>query len=427
MTHKIKTLLLLALLLPVVAPAETLRDAWASALASHQQIAAASALRVAADHELRQARPARLPQIGISTEYTRFDEAPAFSLGGMTTLPMFDGDGFIRAGAQFNVPLYTSGGITAGIEAAEFGAEAADGQVQATTQTIKLGTAEHFVAVLRAESAVDVAKSYVASLATHTEDTGNRLQYGAVPQNEYLAASVTLADAEQRLLHAENTLDFARASYNRFLGRPLAAPVSLDPALDIDNLVLADRGVEGLTELAQAQRPELVAMALKADAMRRQSDATRAGNRPQLALTGGYMFMENEFLDDDAFWTAGVSLQWNIFDGGRGRKQAAALDSRAAAIGHQRADLATMVALQVRQAWNDRAESQSRITVAERAVDQAIENLRVIRNRYQAGASTNVEVLEAEALREKSLSNLDDARYELVLAKLRLARATGSL
>ena len=51
----------------------------------------------------------------------------------------------------------------------------------------------------------------------------------------------------------------------------------------------------------------------------------------------------------------------------------------------------------------------------------------VVRNRYGAGAGTNVEVLDAEALREQSLSNRDSARFELALAKLRLARATGSL
>jgi len=50
-----------------------------------------------------------------------------------------------------------------------------------------------------------------------------------------------------------------------------------------------------------------------------------------------------------------------------------------------------------------------------------------VRNRYAAGASTNVEVLDAEALREQSLSNRDDARFEFVLAKLRLARAVGNL
>ena len=51
------------------------------------------------------------------------------------------------------------------------------------------------------------------------------------------------------------------------------------------------------------------------------------------------------------------------------------------------------------------------------AVDQAIENLRVVQNRYEAGSSANIEVLDAETLRQQALNNRDNARYELALAK----------
>jgi outer membrane protein TolC len=124
---------------------------------------------------------------------------------------------------------------------------------------------------------------------------------------------------------------------------------------------------------------------------------------------------------------AGLGFTWNIFDGGQIRKRSAAIERKAAAIGHNRADLASMIDLQVRRAWNDRIEAESRLKVAESAVNQATENLRVVRNRYDAGASANVEVLDGEALREQALSNRDSARFELQLAKLRLARATGAL
>jgi outer membrane protein TolC len=427
MTRQFTLLAVAALILPAPTLAETLTEAWDTALTSHHQIAAAAARRDAAAYDVERARSARMPHLGISTEYTWMDSAPGFSLGGITTPPIFEGDDFVRAGAQLKIPVYAGGGINSGIEAAELGAGAVAGQLQAVIQGIKLGVAEHYVAVLRAESAVDVAKSIVASLSTHTDDTRNRLEFGAVPKNDYLAASVTLANARQRLLQAENALDYAHAAYNRFLGRPLETPLALDPALDIDNLIPAAQGIQDLTVLAQTQRPELSAMAMQAKSLRKQSDAARASSRPQLALTGGYMFLENEFLDDDAFWMAGVSLQWNLFDGGHSRKQAASLDSKAVAIGHQRADLETVIALQVRRSWNDRVEAENRIGVAESAVTQATENLRVVRNRYAAGASTNVEVLDAEALREQSLSNHDDARFEFVLAKLRLARAVGNL
>jgi outer membrane protein len=406
---------------------ETLDDAWQAALAGHQQIAAAAAERDAADYDLEQAKAARLPQLGLSTAYTRLDQAPGFDIGGLTTPPIFDNNDFVTAGAELRLPLYAGGGINAGISAAESGARAADRNLAAVTQTIKLGVAAQYVAVLRAERALDVAESTVSTLSAHTEDTKKRLEFGAVPQNDFLAASVSLADAQQRRLQAVNALDYARAAYNRALGRPLAATVTLDPSLDIDKVLPAGKTLEDLIAMAAERRPELAALDLQAQALHDQSDAARAEARPQLALTGGYMMLENQFLTDDRFWMAGVSLQWNLFDGGRSRKRAASLDSHATAVGHRRADLDSMIALEVRRAWNDRFEAESRLQVAESAVSQATENLRVVSNRYQAGASTNTEVLDAESLREQSLENRDDAHFGLALAKLRLARAVGIL
>jgi outer membrane protein TolC len=168
-------------------------------------------------------------------------------------------------------------------------------------------------------------------------------------------------------------------------------------------------------------------MAAQEQALRKRSEATRGKARPQLALTGGYRFLDNQFLDTDEVWMAGLSFRWNLFDGGRTRKQAASLERQAMAVSHSRSDLQTAIALQVRKAWNDRREAEHRAGVAAAAVEQAAENLRVVRNRYEAGASTNAEVLDAEALRIQALGNRDDAHYEQTLAGLRLARAVGLL
>lgn len=425
---KLTRLLLITVLpLPGFAIAETLDAAWADALASHRQIEAAGAMRDAAGFELEQARGARLPQLGVTSGYTHFDTAPGFSLGPVTTGPIFDGDDYLSAGVQVQVPLYYGGGVNARIDAAEYGASAANDQLVAVVQDIKLGVAEHYVGVLRAESAVAVSKSYVTSLRSHTENARNRYEFGDVPQNDYLAASVTLADAEQRLLQATNNLDYARAAYNRFLGRPLTTSVALDPHLDIDEFIPVGVTLDELIDQARLNRAELRALDAQQNALRSQADSVRANARPQLALTGGYMYLENEFLTEDEFWMAGISFNWNLFDGGQARKRSNAIERKAAAVAHNRADFASMIDLQVRRAWNDRSEAESRLQVAKSAVDQASENLRVVRNRYQAGASTNTEVLDAEALREQSMSNLDNARFKVDLAKLRLARAIGAL
>lgn len=407
---------------------ETLDEAWNTALTSHRQIAAATAMRDAASYEVEQAKSARLPQLGISSAYTQFDTAPGFALGGgLTTGPIFDDDNFLMAGAQVNLPIYAGGAINSGIEAAEYGAQAADDQLATIVQDIRLGVAEHYISVLRAESAVAVARSYVSSLTSHTQDTKNRFEFGDVPRNDYLAASVTLANAEQQLLQAENALNYAQAAYNRFLGRPLMSNVSVDPNFNTDTLVPRNAGLEELASMALQNRMELTALESQARAFEKQAATARAESKPQLALTGGYSYLENQFLTDDQFWMAGVAFSWNLFDGGQARKRSASLEQKAIAIDHNRADLQTLIELQVQKTRNDRGEAESRLVVAERTVEQAEENLRVVRERYEAGSSTNVEVLDAEALREQSLSNHENARFEVALAKLRLARAVGVL
>ena len=406
---------------------ETLDEAWQVALSSHRQIAAATANRDAAGYELEQAKSARLPQLGLSSAYTVFDEAPGFSFGDITTGPLFDGDDYVSAGAEVSLPIYAGGAINSGIDAAEFGADAADDQLATVIQDIRLGVGERYVGVLRAERAVAVAESYVTSLRSHTDDTRNRYEIGDVPKNDYLAASVTLAGAEQRLLQAKNRLDYAQSAYNRFLGRSLTAPVSVDPSVNVDGLIPVGAGLEELSTIARDSRHELAALGSQAQSLQSQADRARAAGRPQLSLTGGYRYLENQFLTDDQFWMAGVSFQWSLFDGGQARKQSASLEHKAMAVNYNRADLESQITLQVRRAWNNRIEAQNRLVVAESTVDQAIENLRVVRERYEAGASRNTEVLDAASLREQSMSNRDDARFEVVLAKLRLARALGIL
>jgi outer membrane protein len=409
-------------------PAETLQDAWTAALESHRQIAAAESRRDAASSDLERAQSERLPQLGVVSDFTQLDEAPRFDFGGgQTSQQLFANDNFVTAGVQLSLPLYAGGGINAGIDAADYAATASDGRLAAVIKDIKLGAGERFIMVLRAESALAVAESNVATLEALTADAKNRFDVGDVPRNDYLATSVSLANAEQRRLQAENALDYARAAYNRFLNRALDQPVSLDPALGIDDLLPAGSDLDALIRTAVEQRDELDALSSQAAALREQSTAARSRSRPQFALTGGYMYLENQFLTAEDFWMAGVSFQWSPFDGGRSRHEANALEYRAKAVNHTRDDLATEIELQVRQAWNDREEALNRTRVTETAVEQAIENLRVVRDRYAAGASANVEVLDAEALRQQALSNRDDARYGLALARLRLARAAGLL
>ena len=98
-----------------------------------------------------------------------------------------------------------------------------------------------------------------------------------------------------------------------------------------------------------------------------------------------------------------------------------------AALQERRDDFATVIELQVRQAWLDIQETRKRVEVTESAIAQAEENLRVNRDRYANGLATNTEVLTAQTLRLVSQNNHVNALYDAVLAELRLKRAAGEI
>lgn len=416
----------------VVQPAtgETLQEAWLIATAEDLTIEAAEFRVAAAESDLAAAQGSRWPTLVASASATKFNETPAFDFSGAGLpgqLPLFNGSSQLLADARITWPIFTSGLISNSVQAAKSSVQVQRLRAQANVQDVRLKVAADYIGVLRANSALRVADSQVISLTQHVGDIDDMFATGAVAKNDLLAAQVSLADAMQRQLQVQNGADLAAAVYNRSLGRSLTDPVRLDDGLpDLDSRP-DPVSVQALTQTAFANRSELAGLRSAAEATRARAASTRAQARPQLALVGGYTALENNFLNRENFWSIGVGLRWAIFDANRSRDKANALSMQSSALYREYQNLRSVIELQVRSAWLQLNETIARIKLADLAVEQANENLRVVRDRYRNGEGTNTEVLDAEGLRTLSRSNYDNARYDAVYARYRLARVTGLL
>jgi len=411
------------------ARAETLAEAWALAATQDNALAAVRSQAEAAQLDAAAARGQRWPSLAVGGAYTRLDDSPAFDFG-FTGLPivapeLFDGDDFWMGAATVTVPLFTGGRISSSIAAAEARGRGAGAQVAGAEEDVKLAVADAYVDVLRARKALEVADSNVTTLESLVSDIGAMFERELVPKNDLLAVQVALADARQGRLRAANAAEIALASYNRRVGEPLTRAADLDETLPVPADLPSDPAE--LVKAAVEKRSELKVLDEQATAYGQLAKTERARVLPQLSLTGAYNYLENTFLDDEDFASVGVGVQWAVFDGGQARKRAAALDRSRRATEQQRADVESLIALQVRQSWLDVDETRQRIQVTAGAVEQAEENLRIARERYGAGLGTQTQLLEAESLRVQALSNRDNAVLDAGLAKLRLARAVGAL
>jgi outer membrane protein TolC len=409
--------------------AETLTDAWALALQQDHSLAAARHQAEAAGFEAQAARAQRWPTVAVGGSYTQLDDSPAFDFA-FTGLPLtppelFEDDKYVMGSASLTLPLFTSGRISSSIAAAEARERGVGAQVTAATADVKLAVADSYVEVLRARKAHGVATSNVQTLEALTRDTTSMFERELVPKNELLAVQVALADARQNELRAANAAAVAAAAYNRRLGTPLDRPVELSETLAVPVELAQD--LPALVEQAKSRRTELAAFDAQAEAYGQLARTERSRVLPQVALSGGYQYLENQFLDDETIGMAGIGVQWALFDGGQSRKRAAALDRNRRATEQQRADASSQIELQVRQAYLGIQESRQRVIVTAQAAEQADENLRIARERYTAGLGTQTQLLQAESLRVQALRNRDDASLDAGLAQLRLARAVGAL
>jgi outer membrane protein len=406
---------------------ETLDDAFRLALETDQRVKAGQWGVSSAQSTWAAARAERMPSLTLGTDYYALSEEPAMQID-LAPLPITGQQPFMNrdsAGVQGVVtqPLYTSGRISAGIDAAQSGVSARRATLHRTMLDVKMDVAESFVAVLRATRLVEVAQAKVASLTGHRRDVGSLFEKGIVSKNDFLSAEVALADAQQQALDTNNKLELARAAYNRALGRNLTDPVQLAELQD-DGV---NQDCEALTAQAVTQRPELAVLAAQARALQHQAASERAKNGPQVQVQGGYLYQENAYVDPNGVAGVLLGVQWNAYDTGRARNQANALCQKAEAVIRMRRDAESMITLEVRQRWLELETARQRVQVARQATAQADENLRVARDRYQNQVGTNTEVLDAETLRVQAYTNLFDSTYQAVLAGLRLRRAVGVL
>lgn len=450
--------------------AENLDQAWSIALGVNQGLQAQRAESVAQGLNLAAARSARLPKVQNFTFESFLTASPSFrvnlpsSLGGSaggqaagaglgsgallglpSTFPLL-GAGQRQLPVSMTlagVPIFTGGRIARTIDAAGARVGAQRAEEFRTAMNLKLSVAEAYVGVLRSRKSLEVSASNVARLDAFARDVRNRREQGMAIKSDDLAAQVSLANARLTEIQAQTGLAAAESAYNRYLCRPLDAPVSVDElgdqvAPDPALAALADdahppsgpdeaMALRSLTGLALRSRPELVGLAEQARAYGAQADATLAGIRPQAAFVMGHAFIGAEQLTPQSYGAATFVVDWTITDGGMSRRKAAAYRQQECASLRRRDDAAADVALEVRTRWLALKQARLRLPVARLAISQAEENVNVVTDRYRQQLSTYTEVLDAENRRVQSLDSYFNALYDASLAAFRLRRAVGTL
>jgi len=251
----------------------------------------------------------------------------------------------------------------------------------------------------------------------------SRLEVGTATRSDLLRAELEVGNAELSLVEAESALRSSRLQ----LGRQVGFQREVRPAEDVLPLLPPPLPeLEELTTLAELRSP----LAQAARSAVRDREAMRLSSwtayAPTLRLTGGYDWFAFDFPPDQRSWTLRVFASLPLFNGfqreaaisrARIQEDLARVRERDALIG---------VRVAVEDAYLEIGSAGRRVTIAERGVELASEDLRVQEERYQIGAATILElqtsqvaVTEAEGawVRERQGLGVAVARLEAVLGE----------
>jgi outer membrane protein TolC len=176
---------------------------------------------------------------------------------------------------------------------------------------------------------------------------------------------------------------------------------------------------------ALSNRPDLEMLVYREEIAKEEIDKARAEHFPHLRLVGNYEINSEDFTDSNDNYAVGAVMQLNLYSGSRISAKEKSAKSNLRSSEALRNNLELMIRVQVRESFLTTQSAWQRIDVARRAVQQAKENLRIVKNRYNNGLLTIVDLLDAELTQQQSQTNHFKALYDYNVARIELARAAG--
>lgn len=123
------------------------------------------------------------------------------------------------------------------------------------------------------------------------------------------------------------------------------------------------------------------------------------------------------------FWTAGLSLNMNLFDGGGKRSRISQARYEARKAGNLRTDLITYIQSEIKRAQTEIATARAEIGIAEKRLKLAEKGLSIAEARYQEGLLSISDLLDLELEKADAEIGLNAAVYKLAVARLNLKSA----
>ncbi len=289
-------------------------------------------------------------------------------------------------------------------------------------EQIGLEVVEMFASLYKAQQMVDLIEDNLKSADQRVKDFTAMEQNGLIARNDLLKSQLQQSNVKLSLDNAKKNT----AISNYRLVTLLKLPEGTQVEIDIDAVKRDMASNQGNT--ATGERNDLKAMEFKKQAAESGIKIAKSGYYPSLSLSGGYIALDlNNVLTVTNAMNIGVGVSYdisNIFKNGKNVKLA---ESRVKQTEIAVSQLNDQIKEDVFMANENYTLSLKQSVVYEKAVEQATENYRIVKDKYDNSLSDTNDLLEADYQQLQSKINQALSKADVAQKYYELQFATGTL
>jgi len=392
--------------------------------------------------QLIQVAAQALPQLVINSSYNKQQEdlvtngrtagestieIPNPSGGRPTVISLGGGDAIQNQtwNIQFQATqlIFDGGATISGIKAGSAAYDSAFFSLRSIIDNIVSQVINQFYQVILNRALIVAQEQNVALLQQQVTDQQNRYEAGTVPRFNVLQAEVALANAMPPLIQAQNAYRISTYQLVRLLGMdyPRGHPSEV-PFNVVGTLGYSPRKIDtdDSIRIAIARNPSLKAQRQTILQLASNVNVQIAGWFPSINANAGYEFTNSlasqNLSNTVSGWFFGATSTWNVWDGGATYGRVTQAKAQLMQSKNIYDNGIRQVVLDVQQAISNLQQAQETIDSQTASVVQATEALRLSKERLDAGAGTQLDVLNAQVQLLTAQSNVLQARFDYIAA-----------
>jgi outer membrane protein TolC len=281
-----------------------------------------------------------------------------------------------------------------------------------------------YLAIISDSARVDAVEAELATAQALFDRATDQKKAGTVAGIDVLRAEVELRTEQQRLLAQKNQVDKDKLVLARAIGLPSGQQFGVADTLPFSNL---ETSLDDLLKQAYDHRPDYRAAQAGVRAAEYAIDAARSEHYwPQVVVTGDYGVIGNTLAASHGTYSVIAGVRVPIYAGGRARIDTEQAETVRRNKQNALDDLRGRIDYEVRNALLDLQSAADQVAVAKRNVDLANETLTEARDRFGAGVTDSIEVVQAQQLLAAANENYIASLNTHNGAKIALATATGT-